>query len=109
MAVKPGKDRKLVYRCSDCGYAQSKWAGQCPGCGAWNSLMEGIEDRAPAAARFAGYAGATEHLAPVSLADVEAEEVQRTPCGLEEFDRVLGGGLVPGSAVLIGGDPGIGK
>jgi DNA repair protein RadA/Sms len=61
--------------------------------------------------RFAGYAGAAsaEQAVPVSLAEVEAEEIRRTPCGLEEFDRVLGGGLVPGSAVLIGGDPGIGK
>jgi DNA repair protein RadA/Sms len=110
LAVKATKDRKVVYRCSDCGYAQNKWAGQCPGCGAWNSLTEGLEDRTPPA-RFAGYAGApsAERAVPVSLADIEAEEILRTPCGLEEFDRVLGGGLVPGSAILIGGDPGIGK
>lgn len=106
--MKPPKDgRKIVYRCTDCGHAQNKWAGQCPGCGAWNSLVEGVEDRA---ARFAGFAGAAgEGAAPVSLAEVEAEEIRRVPCGLEEFDRVLGGGLVPGSAILIGGDPGIGK
>ncbi|MGZ8219266.1 DNA repair protein RadA [Methylomagnum sp.] len=106
------KDRKVVYRCTECGHAQPKWAGQCPGCGGWNSLVEGVEERAPAAAsRFAGYAGAapTERAVPVSLAEVEAEEVHRIPCGLDEFDRVLGGGLVPGSAILIGGDPGIGK
>jgi DNA repair protein RadA/Sms len=111
MATKPAKDRKIIYRCSDCGYAQSKWAGQCPGCGAWNSLVEGVEDRTPVSTRFTGYAGAAvmEPSVPVSLAEVEAEEVRRTPCGLEEFDRVLGGGLVPGSAILIGGDPGIGK
>lgn len=112
MAVKPPKDRRAVYRCSDCGYVQSKWAGQCPGCGAWNSLVEGVEDRGSPSARFSGYAGAatgSEQSLPVFLAEVEAEEVHRTSCGLEEFDRVLGGGLVPGSAVLIGGDPGIGK
>ncbi|WP_085216254.1 DNA repair protein RadA [Methylomagnum ishizawai] len=100
----------MVYRCTDCGHAQNKWAGQCPGCGAWNSLVEGVEDRAPPPARFAGFAGAAgEGAVPVSLAEVEAEEISRVPCGLEEFDRVLGGGLVPGSAILIGGDPGIGK
>ncbi len=111
MTVTRSKDKKVVYRCSDCGYAQSKWSGQCPGCGAWNSLVEGLEDRTPAAGRFSGYAGAVpaEAANPMSLADVEAEEILRTPCGLEEFDRVLGGGLVAGSAVLIGGDPGIGK
>ena len=109
MAVKPPKDtRKIIYRCADCGHAQPKWAGQCPGCGAWNSLTEGVEDRAPPA-RFSGYAGAGEGAVPVFLAEVEAEEVLRVPSGLEEFDRVLGGGLVPGSAILIGGDPGIGK
>ena len=108
--MKAPKDaRKIVYRCADCGHAQSKWVGQCPGCGAWNSLAEGVEDRAPSA-RFSGFAGtAGEGAAPVSLAEIEAEEILRVPCGLEEFDRVLGGGLVPGSAILIGGDPGIGK
>jgi len=112
MAVGRGKDRKSVYRCTDCGHAQSKWAGQCPGCGLWNSLVESLEDRpASTSSRFSGYAGAAKQgpATPISLAAVEAEEIQRTPCGLEEFDRVLGGGLVPGSAVLIGGDPGIGK
>ncbi|CAL1239684.1 DNA repair protein RadA [Candidatus Methylocalor cossyra] len=107
--MKGARERRLVYRCAECGHAQSKWAGQCPGCGAWNSLTEGLEDRAPPSARFAGYAGAAEGAPPVSLATVEAEEVRRVPSGLEEFDRVLGGGLVPGSAILIGGDPGIGK
>jgi len=111
MAIVRGKDRRSVHRCTECGHVQSKWAGQCPGCGLWNSLVESVEDRpAAGASRFAGYAGAAGPLtSPVSLATVEAEDIQRTPCGLEEFDRVLGGGLVPGSAVLIGGDPGIGK
>ncbi|BBA32916.1 DNA repair protein RadA [Methylocaldum marinum] len=73
-------------------------------------MVEGVEDRgAPVASRFAGYAGAGESASPVSLAEVEAEEILRTPTGIEEFDRVLGGGLVTGSAILIGGDPGIGK
>ena len=106
------KDKKSVYRCTECGHLQSKWAGQCPGCGLWNTLVESIEDRAASLpGRFSGYAGSAGQggTMPVSLAAVDVEEIQRTPCGLEEFDRVLGGGLVPGSAILIGGDPGIGK
>jgi len=113
VAVSRGKDRKTVHRCTECGHVQNKWAGQCPGCGVWNTLVESVEDAQPAArgGRFSGFAGAANLSAaePVSLASVEAEDIHRTPCGLEEFDRVLGGGLVPGSAVLIGGDPGIGK
>ncbi|WP_269461490.1 DNA repair protein RadA [Methylocaldum marinum] len=110
MAVSRAKDRKIVFRCTECGHAQTKWSGQCPACTAWNSMVEGVEDRgAPVASRFAGYAGAGESASPVSLAEVEAEEILRTPTGIEEFDRVLGGGLVTGSAILIGGDPGIGK
>ena len=108
MAVKHGKDQRILYRCTECGHAQPKWAGQCGGCGLWNTLVESLEDRI--ATRFTGYAGAGgEAGTPVALATVEVEEIRRTACGLEEFDRVLGGGLVPGSAVLIGGDPGIGK
>ena len=103
------KDRKIIHRCGECGHAQPKWAGQCPACGAWNTLVEGVEERAPPSARFAGYAGAVEAAMPVSLAEIEAEEVMRIPSGLSELDRVLGGGLVAGSAILIGGDPGIGK
>ncbi|RQW77389.1 MAG: hypothetical protein EHM62_08550, partial [Methylococcus sp.] len=93
MAVSRGKDRKSVYRCTECGHVQNKWAGQCPGCGQWNSLVESLEERAPVGAgRFAGYAGAGGQAAvPVSLAAVEAEEILRTPCGLAQFDRVLAG------------------
>ncbi|WP_434112670.1 DNA repair protein RadA [Methylocaldum sp. GT1TLB] len=110
MAVSRTKDRKIVFRCTECGHAQTKWSGQCPACNSWNSMVEGVEDRvAPSASRFSGYAGASERASPVSLAEVEAEEIFRTPTGIEEFDRVLGGGLVTGSAILIGGDPGIGK
>jgi len=108
MSAKP-KERKIVYRCGECGHAQPKWAGQCPACGAWNTLVEGVEERVTSVPRFAGYAGGGEMATPVSLAEVEAEEVQRIPSGLSELDRVLGGGLVAGSAILIGGDPGIGK
>jgi DNA repair protein RadA/Sms len=104
------KDKKIVYRCTECGHAQGKWAGQCGGCGVWNTLVESIEERNPPTARFAGYAGSGGSAAkPVDLVSVEAEEIQRSGSGLNELDRVLGGGLVPGSAILIGGDPGIGK
>ncbi|MFM8331726.1 MAG: DNA repair protein RadA [Candidatus Methylumidiphilus sp.] len=104
--------RKVVYRCAECGHAQSKWAGQCGGCGLWNTLAETLEEPRPAASsRFAGFAGGGggQQGRPVDLSTVEAEEVARGSSGLEELDRVLGGGLVSGSAILIGGDPGIGK
>jgi DNA repair protein RadA/Sms len=106
--VSAPKDRKTLYRCAECGHAQPKWAGQCGGCGQWNTLVEGVEARVSPASRFSGYAGSGP-ARPVDLASVEAEEIQRSGSGLDELDRVLGGGLVPGSAILIGGDPGIGK
>ncbi len=93
------------YVCRECGAAFAKWQGQCPACNAWNTLDETRVER--------GGSGRFEPLAtpsPVSLlAEVPAESTPRLPTGLEEFDRVLGGGMVPGSVVLIGGDPGIGK
>lgn len=104
------KDPKTLYRCTECGHAQSKWAGQCGGCGLWNTLVESLEERSGPASRYAGYAGGAHGRSqPVDLASVEAEEILRSSSGLAELDRVLGGGLVTGSAVLIGGDPGIGK
>lgn len=99
---------KISYECAACGAVSGKWAGQCPDCGQWNTL----EERRPLPvaagnARFRGYTGA---LAPVqSLAAVDLDEAPRLGTGLAEFDRVLGGGLVPGSVVLVGGDPGVGK
>ncbi|MFO1494206.1 MAG: DNA repair protein RadA [Lysobacterales bacterium] len=97
---------KTRYVCSECGATAPKWAGQCGDCGAWNTL---VEELAPTAgARRGGYAGAAG--AQVSdLAAVPAGEEQRLDTGLGELNRVLGGGLVHGSVVLIGGDPGIGK
>jgi DNA repair protein RadA/Sms len=103
------RDSKTIYRCRECGHGQSKWSGQCGGCQSWNTLVEepvatGITPRQ------AGYAGAaSRQTVPVPLSAVEAEEIDRTRTGLSELDRVLGGGLVTGSAILIGGDPGIGK
>src|SRR5690349_14990894 len=104
-----------IHVCSSCGHVEARWHGQCPGCGEWNTL---VEERAPAAsagrgggagaaARRAGRAGLAP--APVALRDVTATAIARLSTGIGELDRVLGGGLVPGSLVLLGGSPGIGK
>ncbi|HSI23855.1 MAG TPA: DNA repair protein RadA [Methylophilaceae bacterium] len=96
---------KTVYTCTECGGQAPKWQGQCPSCNAWNTLVETIAETS-SASRFASLA---QTAGLQKLADVEAAEVPRHPTGIVEFDRVLGGGLVPGGVVLIGGDPGIGK
>jgi DNA repair protein RadA/Sms len=100
---------KTLYTCTDCGGSTPKWLGKCPSCGAWNTLIETASE-GPGKNRFATGVSA---LAPSSevavLADIEAQDVARTPTGQEELDRVLGGGMVEGGVVLIGGDPGIGK
>jgi DNA repair protein RadA/Sms len=93
---------RVMFVCNECGGTSPKWVGQCPDCGRWNTLEETRE--APQA-RGVGWAGE----APRLVAEVEAEVEARWPTGIGELDRVLGGGLVPGSVTLIGGDPGIGK
>lgn len=101
---------KLVYTCNDCAAQFNKWAGQCTNCGAWNSIQEEQKIIIAKAAnpRQAGYAAATD--ATVTwLKDVELQQQERMATQLSELDHVLGGGLVPGSVVLMGGDPGIGK
>jgi DNA repair protein RadA/Sms len=99
---------KTVFACSECGAQAPRWQGQCPQCKAWNSLIETVAEQGTSGAnRFAALAGSTGRLQ--SLAELEPREEPRTPTGIEEFDRVLGGGLVAGGVVLIGGDPGIGK
>src|SRR5437870_207924 len=95
---------RSLYQCSECGGQSPKWQGQCPHCNAWNTL---IEAAASAGTRFETVAGTKSVVTP--LASVEAKESRRIASGLEEFDRVLGGGLVAGGVVLLGGDPGIGK
>ena len=98
---------KSVYSCTECGGQVLKWQGQCPHCQAWNTLVEALAEAAPAGANR--YSRIAEAGKPQRLSEVEAREENRIPSGMEEFDRVLGGGLVPGGVVLIGGEPGIGK
>lgn len=93
------------YVCQSCGYVSPRWIGKCPNCSSWNTFVE----EAPSPLRVARKTGAASSLEPVPLDSVDKERVPRIRTGLEEFDRVLGGGLVPGSLVLLGGDPGIGK
>jgi len=101
---------KTAYVCSACGARQPKWAGQCPECLAWNSLEEVIDEPAPARhARFGGYAGEAGAAEVQRLGAVAASVEHKQASGIGELDRVLGGGLVHGSVVLIGGDPGVGK
>lgn len=104
--------KKTAYVCNDCGADHTKWQGQCTGCGAWNTLQEFVVSSAKTASReanFGGYAGAAAEQGVQRLNEVNLNEVPRFSSGMQEFDRVLGGGLVPGSAILIGGHPGAGK
>ncbi len=101
--------RKSFYQCRECGARFPKWAGQCHDCGAWNALVEAAEPTRHQAASFKGYAGSVQSAGIRTLDQVATEVTQRTSSGMAELDRVLGGGLAPGSVVLLGGDPGIGK
>lgn len=98
---------KNIFTCNACGGTTFQWMGKCPNCGEWNTLEETIpQTNTISKNRFAGLTQAS----PVTtLSDIKATDVARTPCGIDELDRVLGGGLVAGGVILIGGDPGIGK
>lgn len=100
------KARSLFF-CQECGHESPRWMGRCPGCGAWNSMVE--EPSARAGVRGSLSPGLSTGGRPVAIGDVAAEDARRMPTGSAELDRVLGGGIVPGSFVLVGGDPGIGK
>ena len=104
---------KTTYVCSECGGTSPRWLGKCPACGAWNTLIEQAAAPAGGGAQnnrfgqsYAALAGSSELAV---LAEIEAADVARAPTGIEELDRVLGGGIVAGGVTLIGGDPGIGK
>jgi DNA repair protein RadA/Sms len=99
---------KTLYVCGECGASQPKWSGQCPDCGAWNALSESVSEAAAAGSRRGGWTGQGS-ASVIRLDSVRTGDTPRFSSGLSELDRVLGGGLVPGSVVLIGGDPGIGK
>ncbi len=97
---------KTFYQCQACGYITPKWLGKCPDCGAWNSL---VEERKETVARHSSLATHSDKSAPQPLSSITGGYRQRTSTGSKELDRVLGGGVVAGSVILIGGDPGIGK
>ena len=105
MAKKSGS---VSYRCSNCGYTQPRWLGRCPDCGEWNSLEEIIIDKNAVSPAGKGSEQAIKQK-PVNLNTIKAQGNSRISTGIEEFDRVLGGGATKCSAVLLGGDPGIGK
>jgi len=102
---------KSVFSCTECGATAPKWQGQCPGCGQWNTLVEALAEVATVGSKRFGtsFAPLAQTGKPQDLAAIRPREEPRLPTGIEEFDRVLGGGLVVGGVVLIGGDPGIGK
>lgn len=102
------KNGSIMYKCSNCGYSQPKWLGRCPECGEWNSLEEIIIDRNALSPSGRG-TDQVQKQKPVDLASVQAMQSVRLCTGIEEFDRVLGGGATKRSAILLGGEPGIGK
>ncbi|QEY34066.1 DNA repair protein RadA [Caproiciproducens galactitolivorans] len=98
---------KSIYICSECGFESAKWYGKCPGCGQWNSMNE--EFREPAASKNAGTSVVHSLNKPISINEISTTDEERYHTGLSELDRVLGGGIVKGSLILISGEPGIGK
>ena len=102
------KNGSIIYKCSNCGYSQPRWLGRCPDCGEWNSLEEIILDKNNVSPAGRGSEQAVKQKA-VSLDSVQAQQNSRISTGIDEFDRVLGGGATRNSAILLGGEPGIGK
>ncbi|MGH9906842.1 MAG: ATPase domain-containing protein, partial [Pyrinomonadaceae bacterium] len=99
------KTPETIFTCQNCGHQSRKWLGKCPECGEWNSL---VEERARAT-RLGQGGLKLRDVAAVAYQEIESQDDVRISSGVTEFDRVLGGGIVPGTLVLIGGDPGIGK
>lgn len=103
------KTNSVVYKCSNCGFSQPRWLGRCPECGEWNTMEEHAAETSAAALPYGKMPGTTERITPVPLSSVSPMECSRISTGNTEFDRVLGGGATKRSAILIGGEPGIGK
>lgn len=104
------KNKKTVYFCQECGYESSKWMGQCPGCKAWNTFVEEtVSTKKSSSSGSSSFQNPGKRPEPVHLKDISLSEDERRLTKIGELDRVLGGGIVPGSLVLVGGDPGIGK
>ena len=99
---------KSVYICSECGYESPKWYGKCPSCGEWNTMNEEIKDTSKQSATAKTRSFAT-YSKPYAISDISTEDEHRYDTGCGELNRVLGGGIVKGSLILLGGDPGIGK
>ncbi len=97
---------KTIYTCQNCGFQSPKWMGKCTSCGEWNTFVEEVIEKKKSIGKVAA-----SHLInqPITLENIQASKTQRIVVGINEFDRVLGGGIVPGSLILLGGDPGIGK
>ena len=103
------KGKKVTsYFCQSCGYESSKWLGQCPGCREWNSFVEEIVEK-NSSGKIRSVSGGNAELRPTKISEIDMQTRERMQTGFGELDRVLGGGIVPGSLVLVGGDPGIGK
>jgi DNA repair protein RadA/Sms len=101
------KNQKTIFCCQSCGFQTAKWMGKCPDCSSWDSF---VEERLAAGSSRRGFrAISAPQTAPVPIDSIDLETDLRLHTGIKEFDRVLGGGLVPGTLVLIGGDPAIGK
>lgn len=100
---------RTIFRCSECGADFPKWQGKCDACGEWNTLVEEIIARSPRPSRVSAGAARPPSVAPTRIGEVQSARTSRVSSGLDELDFVLGGGLVPGSMILVGGEPGIGK
>ena len=100
---------KTIFVCSECGYESPKWLGKCPGCGQWNTLVEELEEVTPSNNRGFSLSTNKTNSLPKPIKEIATEDLPRFSAGSVEMNRVLGGGIIPGSLVLMVGDPGVGK